>query len=232
MQHFLIIGASSGIGQELALQLAESGRHVTATYKKNEPSAVNTQIQFHYLDVMDDVLNLDFLPDELSGLVYCPGSINLRPFERIKPADFEQDYKLQVTGAIRIIQAVLPRLKKPEHASIVLFSTLAVQTGLPYHSQVAASKGAIEGLTKSLSAEFAPKIRVNCIAPSLTNTPLAASLINTEQKLEANAQRHPLKRIGTTKDIANMAAFLLSDKASWITGQIFHVDGGLSSIKI
>jgi NAD(P)-dependent dehydrogenase (short-subunit alcohol dehydrogenase family) len=232
MQHYLIIGASSGIGQELALQLAESGKQVIATFKKNEPTAVDSQIQFHYLDVFDNVIDLDFLPDELSGLVYCPGSINLRPFERIKPADFEEDYKLQVIGAIRIIQTVLPKLKKPEHAAIVLFSTLAVQTGLPYHSQVAASKGAIEGLTKSLSAEFAPKIRVNCIAPSLTNTPLAASLINTEQKLEANAQRHPLKRIGTVKDIANMAAFLLSDKASWITGQIFHVDGGMSAIKI
>ena len=232
MQHYLIIGASSDIGQELALQLAESGKNVIATYKKNQPVAVNSKIQFHYLDVLDNVHDLAFLPDELAGLVYCPGSISLRPFERIRPADFEEDYKLQVIGAIRIIQNVLPRLKKAEHAAIVLFSTLAVQTGLPYHSQVAASKGAIEGLIKSLAAEFAPAIRVNCIAPSLTNTPLAASLINTEQKLEANAQRHPLKRIGTPEDIANMAAFLLSAEASWITGQIFHVDGGLSAIKI
>jgi NAD(P)-dependent dehydrogenase (short-subunit alcohol dehydrogenase family) len=126
----------------------------------------------------------------------------------------------------------LPRLKKAENASIVLFSTLAVQTGLNFHTQVAASKGAIEGLTKSLAAEFAPKIRVNCIAPSLTNTPLAASLVNTDQKMDASAQRHPLKRIGTTADIANMAAFLLSEKASWITGQILHVDGGMSSLKV
>ena len=171
------------------------------------------------------------MPDDLDGLVYCPGSINLKSFDRIKPEDFELDYKLQVTGLIKILQLVLPRLKKSANASVVLFSSVAVQTGFTFHSQVAASKGAIEGLTKALAAEFAPKIRVNCIAPSLTNTPLAASLINNEQKLEANSLRHPLKRIGHTKDIAHMALFLLSDKSSWITAQIMHVDGGISSLK-
>ncbi len=232
MQNNLIIGGSSGIGHALANQLATSGAQVTATYNKNEPTVKNANIHYHRLDVLDDSLSLDFLPDELSAVVYCPGSINLRPFERIKPADFEADYRLQVIGAIRIIQMVLPRLKKVDNAAIILFSTVAVQTGLNFHTQVAASKGAIEGLTKALAAEFAPKIRVNCIAPSLTNTALAASLLNTEQKVDANAQRHPLKRIGTAADIANMAAFLLSEKASWITGQILHVDGGMSSLKI
>ena len=231
MNQYLIIGGSGGIGQELAVQLSQSGNRVFATFNKNEPAIENSHISFHQLNVLDETLSLDFLPDEVSGLVYCPGSINLRPFERIKPTDFEADYKLQVIGAIRLIQLVLPRLKKAENAAIVLFSTVAVQTGLSFHTQVAASKGALEGLTKALAAEFAPSIRVNCIAPSLTNTPLAASLLNTEQKREANAQRHPLKRIGTTKDIANMAAFLLSEKASWLTGQILHVDGGMSSIK-
>ena len=231
MNQYLIIGGSGGIGQELAVQLSQSGNRVFATFNKNEPAIENSHISFHQLNVLDETLSLDFLPDEVSGLVYCPGSINLRPFERIKPTDFEADYKLQVIGAIRLIQLVLPRLKKAENAAIVLFSTVAVQTGLSFHTQVAASKGALEGLTKALAAEFAPSIRVNCIAPSLTDTPLAASLLNTEQKREANAQRHPLKRIGTTKDIANMAAFLLSEKASWLTGQILHVDGGMSSIK-
>ena len=142
------------------------------------------------------------------------------------------DYSLQVLGAVKTIQGVVSKLKSTENASIVLFSTVAVQTGLPFHSQVSASKGAIEGLTKALAAEYAPKIRVNCIAPSLTDTPLAASLVNNEQKREANAQRHPLKRIGKAEDLAHMAAFLLSDKASWISGQILHVDGGYSTLKV
>ena len=232
MQNYLIIGASSGIGQALAKQLAEAGNQVFATYYKNKPVEAISNISYTPLNILDNAAAFDFLPDELSGVVYCPGSINLRPFERIKPEDFIADYQLQVTGAIKVLQAVLPRLKKSLHPSIVLFSTVAVQTGLPYHTQVAASKGAIEGLTRSLAAEYAPNIRVNCIAPSLTDTPLAAGLLNTDQKKEANALRHPLKRIGNTTDIANMASFLLSDQSAWITGQVLKVDGGMSSLKI
>ena len=232
MQHYLIIGASGGIGKEIALQLADSGKQVIATFNKNTPDFVHPNIRFHQLDVLEDAISLEELPEELAGFVYCPGSITLRPFERMKPSDFESDYKLQVTGAIKLLQLALPRLKKSSSASIILFSTVAVQTGLPFHTQVSASKGAIEGLTRALAAEYAPKIRVNCIAPSLTDTPLAASLLNTEQKREANAMRHPLKRIGTTEDIANMATFLLSEKSGWMTGQVLHVDGGMSSVKI
>jgi NAD(P)-dependent dehydrogenase (short-subunit alcohol dehydrogenase family) len=184
------------------------------------------------LNVLDDQLNLSSLPESIDGLVYCPGAINLRPFARIQANDFVDDFNLQVTGAIKVIQACLPALKKSGNASIILFSTVAVQLGLNFHTQVAVSKGAIEGLTKALSAELAPTIRVNCIAPSLTDTPLAAGLLNTEQKIEANAQRHPLKRIGTAQDIAEMTCFLLSSKSSWITGQILHVDGGMSTVKI
>ena len=231
MSNYVIIGASSGIGQQLAGQLADAGHHVYATYFKNKLHTENENVQYHYLNVLDEEIKPDFLPESISGLIYCPGSINLRPFERIKPADFAADYQLQVVGAVKTIQAVLPRLRKSGQAAIVLFSTVAVQTGLAYHSQVSASKGAIEGLTKALAAELAPSIRVNCIAPSLTDTPLAASLLNNEQKREANAQRHPLKRIGTAKDIADLAEFLISEKAGWITGQIIHVDGGFSSLK-
>ena len=232
MAKYLVVGASSGIGNALANQLSESGHQVYATYFKNETAVSSPNLSFHSLNVLDETISLDFLPYSINGVVYCPGSINLKPFARIKPEDFENDYKLQVVGAIKVIQAALPKLKDSDNASIVLFSTVAVQSGLNFHSLVASSKGAIEGLTRALSAEFAPKIRVNCIAPSLTDTPLAASLLNTDQKKEANALRHPLKRIGTSTDIANMAEFLLSDKSGWITGQILHVDGGMGSIKL
>lgn len=232
MSNYLIIGASSGIGKALALKLADDGHQVYGTYHKNEIHADNPLLHYYPLNVLEESMVLDFLPDTLNGLIYCPGSINLRPFERIKPADFLNDYQLQVVGAIKVIQAVAPKLKISDNAAIILFSTFAVQTGLQFHSQVSASKGAIEGLTKALAAEYAPRIRVNCIAPSLTDTPLAASLLNSDQKRESNAQRHPLKRIGTTEDIVNMVEFLLSSKAGWITGQIMHVDGGISTLKV
>jgi len=229
MKNYLIVGASSGIGKALAHQLAQEGHQVYGTFQSN-PTISEGNINYYPLDVTAD-MDLSFLPEQLDGLIYCPGSINLLPFKRIKPAAFMADYELQVLGAIKIIQKVLPALKKATKSSIVLFSTVAVQSGFNFHAQVAVSKGAIEGLTKALAAEFAPTIRVNAIAPSLTDTPLAAKLLNTDQKKEANAQRHPLKRIGHAEDIANTAAFLLSEKASWITGQIMHVDGGMSVIK-
>ena len=231
MANYLIIGASSGIGKKLAEQLSSAGHNVFGTYFKNEIQSDNALLAYHPLNVLDETITLDFLPETLAGVIYCPGSINLKPFERIKAADFISDYNLQVAGAVKVILAVASKLKATENASIILFSTVAVQMGLPFHTQVAASKGAIEGLTKALAAEYAPKIRVNCIAPSLTDSPLAASLLNSDQKREANALRHPMKRIGTTEDIAFMAEFLLSPKASWITGQIMHVDGGMSGIK-
>ena len=231
MKKYIIIGASSGIGLQLAKTLAEKGDTVIGTY--NSHLVENSQnITYHPLNVTTAELDLSFFPEVIDGIIYCPGSINLKPFGRIKAEDFLGDFNLQVGGLIKVLQYAFPALKKSEHASVVVFSTVAVQLGLPFHSQVSASKGAIEGLTKALSAEWAPSIRVNCIAPSLTDTPLAATLLNTDEKKTANALRHPLKKIGTASDIANMAAFLLSENAAWITGQIIHVDGGMSTVKV
>lgn len=230
MKNYLVIGGSSGIGKSLTQILGESGHQVFATYNKNRPEASSLNVHYSFLNVMEEEVNLDFLPDKLDGLAFCPGTINLKPFSRIKPLDFEEDYKLQVLGAIKVLQTVMPKLKNAETSSVVLFSTVAVQLGFNFHSQIATTKGAIEGLTRSLAAEFSPAIRINAIAPSLTDTPLAAKLLNNEEKKNINAQRHPLKKIGAPEDIAEMAAFLLSEKSSWITGQILHVDGGMSSI--
>jgi NAD(P)-dependent dehydrogenase (short-subunit alcohol dehydrogenase family) len=231
MKNYLVIGGSSGIGEGISNELFQNGNRVFASYKNN-PKESNQNLQYFYLDVLSTQTDFSFLPETIDGLVYCPGAIQLKPFARISPEDFMQDYQLQVIGAIKIIQQVLPRLKNASSASIVFFSTVAVQTGFNFHSIVAASKGAIEGLTKALAAELAPKIRVNCIAPSITNTPLASNLLNSEEKIAANAQRHPLKRIGRAEDLASLACFLLSDRSSWITGQIIHADGGMSAIKL
>lgn len=231
MKNYLIIGASSGIGKSLANKLAESGHNVFATYNEHPQDDAVQNITYSHLNVLDGEFDLSFLPEKLDGIAYCPGSINLKPFARIKPEDFLDDYALQVVGAIKVLQAVASKLKASGNASVVLFSTVAVQLGFNFHTQVAASKGAIEGLTKSLAAEWAPVIRVNAIAPSITDTPLASKLLGSDDKKEVNAQRHPLKKIGCPEDIAEMASFLLSDQSSWMTGQVLHVDGGMSSIK-
>lgn len=231
MATYLIIGASSGIGKATAQQLVEQGHQVIGTYYQTTPKDLDT-VEFFSLNVLEQELDASQLPETLDGIVYCPGSINLLPFARIKPQDFLNDYNLQVIGAIKTIQACLKKLKKGHQPSIVLFSTVAVQHGFNFHTQVAASKGAIEGLTKSLAAELSPTVRVNCIAPSITQTPLAGKLLGSDAKIETNAQRHPLKKIGQAKDIANMVRFLLSEEASWITGQVLSVDGGMSTLKI
>ncbi len=228
---YLIIGGSTGIGLAITELLNAANHEVYATYHKTVPNQRLEHVTYASLNVLDESITLDFLPTELDGIVYCPGAIELKPFARISPSDFIDDFNLQVLGAIKVVQHCLPRLKKGNLPSILFFSTVAVQAGFNFHSQVAVSKGAIEGLTRALAAELAPTIRVNAIAPSLTDTPLAEKLINTEEKKQANAARHPLKRIGAPEDIAEMAVFLLSTKASWITGQIIGIDGGMSTIK-
>lgn len=232
MDSVLVIGGSSGIGYELSNKLASHGYDVIATYNQHKVSSEKINLNYHRLNVFDKEIDLQFLPQKLDGLVYCPGSVNLKPFHRIKPEEFTVDYELHVVGAVKTIQAALPLLRQSDHPAIVLFSTVAVQSGFNYHSQVSSSKGAIEGLMRALAAEFAPRIRVNCVAPSLTDTPLTQSLLNTEEKRALNAQRHPLKRIGQPADIADAVEFLLSLEASWITGQVLHVDGGMSRLKV
>lgn len=224
---YLIVGASSGVGSALLNILMADQHHVITASRRNVAESA-THISF---DVTTDELDVSQLPNSLDGLAYCPGSINLKPFHRITDQEFMEEFRLNVIGAIKVLRSVLPLLKNSNQASIVFFSTIAVQQGMPFHSSVASAKGALEGLTRSLAAEFAPKIRVNCIAPSLTNTPLAVRLLSSEEKKKASDERHPLKRVGKADDIAHLASFLLSPQSSWITGQIIHADGGLSALR-
>ena len=230
MKNILLIGGSYGIGLAIAQELQnENNIFVASRTNENLPGLNVTHIPF---DASSDTLDTSKLPVILDGLVYCPGSINLRPFRGLKPEAFEADLQINFISLVKVIQAVLPNLTAGEQSSIVLFSSVAASMGMPFHTSVAAAKGAIEGFAKALAAEYAPKIRVNVIAPSLTDTPLADKFLNNETKQEKSAERHPLKRFGKPEDSAQMASFLLSDKSSWISGQIFHVDGGMSTLLV
>lgn len=230
MKNILLIGGSYGIGLALAKEL-HAGNNVFVASRTNENLA-DLNVTYIPFDATTDTLNTSSLPTVLDGLVYCPGSINLRPFRGLKPEAFETDLQINFISLVKVIQAVLPNLNASTQASIVLFSSVAASMGMPFHTSVAAAKGAIEGFAKALAAEYAPKIRVNVIAPSLTDTPLADKFLSTDEKKEKSALRHPLKRVGTSDDIAQMASFLLSEKSSWISGQIFHVDGGMSTLLV
>lgn len=230
MATFVIIGASSGIGLALAQQLVLDGHRVIGTYRNTSPLP-NSKIEFYTIDVLSESLDFSFLPESIDGLVYCPGLVNLKPFARIAPAHFMEDYQLQVVGAVKCIQGALPALKAAPTASIVLFSTVAVQNGFNFHSLVSTSKGAVEGLTRALAAELAPKVRVNAIAPSITDTPLVASMMNSPEKRESHAQCHPLKRVSTAQDVARIGQFLLTEQSGIMTGQILHADAGISVVR-
>ncbi|WP_019986394.1 SDR family NAD(P)-dependent oxidoreductase [Rudanella lutea] len=229
-RNILIIGASSGIGHALALSLQNQGATLF-TAGRRQPEGVQSTHMTWDVASTSAAEALNQLPDTLHGLVYAPGTINLKPFQRLDIQDYRNDLEVNVLGAVAAIQAAYPALKKSKSASVVLFSTVAAKLGMGLHSSVSVAKSAVEGLTKALAAEFSPfNIRVNAIAPSLTDTPLAGFLLNGDKREAAN-KRHPLNRVGTADDIAGMAAYLLSDGGSWITGQIIGIDGGMGSLK-
>ena len=232
-KNILIVGASSGIGLATAQLLSGLGATLFTASRHLSPELEALNTNYLPYDATQPIgAAFDALPDTLHGVVYCPGSIKLRPFERIPVEDFQGDFDINVLGAVRVLQATIKRLKKAGGASVVLFSTVAADTGMSFHTSIATAKAAVEGLTRALAAEYAASnVRVNCIAPSLTNTPLAAALLNSPEKVEAGGKRHPLQRIGQPEDLAYTASFLLSDHSSFVTGQTMAVDGGMGKLK-
>lgn len=230
MKNILLIGGSYGIGLALAQELQFDYRVFIAS-RTNE-KIVDLNVTFIPFDASTDKLDTTQLPEIIDGLVYFPGSINLRPFKTLKMEAFENDIQINFLNMVKVMQTVLPNLTASHQASVILFSSIAASMGMPFHTSIAAAKGAVEGFAKAFAAEYAPKIRVNVIAPSLTDTPLANKFLNSVEKKEKSAQRNPLKKVGMPEDLAQMAGFLISDKSNWITGQIFHVDGGMSTLLI
>ena len=221
MKHFLLVGASSAIAQTTKSTLLDRGYQVT------QLSRVESFSDYELTDYLSALPSID---DRFDGIVYFPGSINLKPFRSLKLEDFQADFNIHVLGAVNVLKTYQSNLN--EGSSVVLISSVAATTGMPFHASVASVKAAVEGFARSLAAEWAPKIRVNVVAPSLTLTPMAEKLTNTPEKIEAGAQRHPLKRLGNTTDLANAITFLLGEESAWITGQVLAVDGGMGNLKV
>ncbi len=228
MSTYLFAGASSLMAIKTAELLQQQGSKVIAISTKEKNYNYD---EFYKIDRYESE-NFPTINNVIDGIVYFPGTINLKPFQRLTNQDFLSDYHVNTLGAVNFVQHYLNQLKKSNQASIVFISTVAVQTGMPFHTSVAMSKGAVEGLTRALAAELAPKIRVNAVAPSLTQTPLADRFISTPEKMEASAKRNPLNKVGKPEELAEVIAFLLGEKSSWITGQIISVDGGMGTLKI
>ena len=227
-KNILLIGGSHGIGFEVAKSLNED--NVVYVASRTAEDLGSLDVNHIPFNATEDSFDESLIPDEIHGFVYLPGSINLKPFKMLSLDTFKEDMEVNFFGMLGVLKKVLPKMA--DGSSIVFYSTVAVQTGMPFHTSVAAAKGALEGFTKALAAEYAPKIRVNCIAPSLVDTRLAKRLLNNDKKREMMAERHPMKRFGKPDDIAQLTAFLLGDNASWITGQIIGVDGGMSTLNI
>ncbi|AUC81577.1 SDR family NAD(P)-dependent oxidoreductase [Lacinutrix sp. Bg11-31] len=227
MKNIVIIGGSKGIGNAIVNNLI--GDNKVFNISRTEPEIKHKNLTHYSCDVLSDEL-----PEieAIDTLIYCPGSINLKPISRLKLENFREDFEINVIGAVKAIQKYLPLLKNGNAPSILLFSTVAAKLGMPYHASVAAAKSAVEGLTKSLGAELAPTIRVNAIAPTVTNTDLAAKLLRNEKMIENITERHPLKKFLNPEEVATMAEFLTSEKAASISGQIFQMDCGIVSFKI
>lgn len=228
MKNYLFIGGSYGIGLATVQEVSEIANVFVASRTFN--NSINAKhITF---DAQNSVLNLDDLPEIIDGFVYFPGTINLKPFRGLKIESFREDMELNFFAMVTVLQQIMPRLLLSPNPSVVLFSSVAASKGMPFHSSIAASKAAVEGFAKSIAAEYAPKLRINVVAPSLTDTPLANKFLNSEIKKEKAAERNPLKKVGTSSEIAKTVAFLLSENSSWITGQTIAVDGGISNLLI
>ena len=236
MSKYLIFGATGSIGTKLAEELYKSNKEIHLIGRnKDELELLSSKVNCDYtvLDILNDNIS-EFVKDEfkgieVSGIAYCVGSIDLKPLKISKKEDFQKCLDLNFFPVIDIIKSLQENLKK-NNGSIVLFSTVAVRKGFTNHAIISSTKGAIEGLTVSLAAEFAPNIRVNCIAPTLTNSKMSQNILKSKIMAESIAKSHPMKRIGKPEDVASMAKFLLTSDSSFITGQIISVDGGKSSL--
>lgn len=228
--NLVIIGASHGIGQAIAEQHLSDGGTVHAYSRTRGEWPETSGLNYQAFDVLGQDLDSASLPENIHGFVFCPGSIDLGPLRGVKPEKMREHFELNVVSAVKCMQAVLPGLKRAT-GSAVFFSTVAVAQGMPMHTVVSAAKGALEALTRTWAAELSPDVRVNCIAPALTDTPLASRLLSSDARREAMAEMYPLKRYGRAGDIASAANFLLSKSSTWITGQVLSVDGGLSTLR-
>ena len=230
---YVVVGGSRGIGLGIVKRLAAGGNQVHVYSRTAGDLASIENVQHTVCDVVSQEITAEMFPPAIDGLAYCPGSFNAKSIRGLKVETLREDFEINVVGAVKTIQATLSALKKSssDSASILMFSTVAVAQGMNAHASIAASKGAIEGLTKTLAAELSPKVRVNCIAPALTETSLMEKLFTDPAKVEAMGAKYPLGRTGKVDDLSSAACFLLSEQSSWITGQVMGVDGGMSTVR-